>query len=71
MFIKVPIISIILVAFVMLALGVKLLFDPNAEFSSHSCGIDSGKLNEDGACSICQLKDLSDCSVEKDSRDKK
>ena len=71
MIIKVLIITVILVAFMVLALGVKLLFDPNAEFSSHSCGIDSGKLNEDGACSICQLKDLSDCSVEKDSRDKK
>jgi hypothetical protein len=45
MFIKLIIISAILVAFVMLALGVKLLFDPD----------------ENGICSICQIKDLADC----------
>jgi hypothetical protein len=60
MFIKVLIISVILVAFVMLALGVKLWFDPNAEFTSHSCSIDSGKPNEDGVCSKCQITDLAD-----------
>ena len=58
MFIKILIITIVLVAFIMLALGVKLWFDPNAEFSSHSCALDSGNIDEDGACSNCQLKDL-------------
>jgi hypothetical protein len=48
----------------MLALGVKLWFDPNAEFSSHSCALDSGNIDEDGACSKCQLKDLADCPEE-------
>lgn len=67
MFIKVLIITIVLVAFVMLALGVKLWFDPNAEFSSHSCALDSGNIDEDGACSKCQLKDLADCPEENDS----
>lgn len=64
MFIKILIITIVLVAFVMLALGVKLWFDPNAEFSSHSCALDSGNIDEDGACSKCQLKDLADCPEE-------
>jgi len=36
MFIKSLIISVILVAIVMLALGVKLLFNPKAEFSGHT-----------------------------------
>jgi hypothetical protein len=67
MFIKILIITIVLVAFVMLALGVKLWFDPNAEFSSHSCALDSGNIDEDGACSKCQLKDLADCPEENDS----
>lgn len=68
MIIKALIITVILVAFMALALGVKLLFDPDAEFSAHSCGINSSKLNKDGAWSMCQLKNLSDSSVEKDSR---
>jgi len=58
---KVIIISLILVAFVMLALGIKLLIDPKAEFSAHSCSLDNGDLDKDGACSKCQLIDLADC----------
>lgn len=67
MFIKILIITIVLVAFIMLALGVKLWFDPNAEFSSHSCALDSGNIDEYGACSKCQLKDLADCPEKNDS----
>jgi hypothetical protein len=51
----------------MLALGVKLWFDPNAEFSSHSCALNSGNIDENGACSKCQLKDLADCPEKDDS----
>lgn len=61
MFIKVLIISVILVALVMLGLGVKLLFDKNAKFSAHSCALEDGSLKEDGACATCDLKDLADC----------
>jgi hypothetical protein len=66
MFIKLLIISIILVAIIMLALGVKLIFNPNAEFEVHSCALDDGELDKDGACSKCQLKDLADCPEKKD-----
>jgi len=62
MFIKLLILSVILVAFVMLALGVKLLFDPDAEFSSHSCAIDKGSPNGDGGCSKCKIATLTDCA---------
>ncbi|MGD9993681.1 MAG: hypothetical protein AB7S69_10305 [Salinivirgaceae bacterium] len=57
------IITIILVAIIMLALGVKLLFNKDAEFTSHSCSIHESTNNEDedSACSICQLKDIADC----------
>ena len=71
MLLKVLIISVVLVAFVVLALGVKLWFDPNAEFSSHSCALDNGELENDGACSKCDLKDLADCSEKIDNRDTK
>ena len=58
MFVKLLIVTLVLVAFIVLALGVRLWFDPDAEFSSHSCALDSGDLDENGACSKCQVKEL-------------
>jgi hypothetical protein len=55
------IISIVLVAFIMLALGIKLIFNRDAEFIVHSCALEDGKPDKDGACSLCHLKDLADC----------
>ena len=68
---KVIIISLILVAFIALALGIKMLFDPKAEFTVHSCALDNGDLDEDGACSKCQLKDLANCPEELNTPPKK
>lgn len=68
MFIKLLIISVVLVAIVMLGLGVKLFFDKNAEFSIHSCALEDGSLDKDGACSKCDLKDLADCPENTDSK---
>ena len=65
MVIKLFIISLILVAFIMLALGIKLWLDPGAEFPSHSCALETG---DDGSCSACQLKDLVDCPENNSSR---
>lgn len=60
MLLKTIIASVILVAIIMLGLGIKLLFDKNAEYTVHSCGLDDD--NEDpGACSQCQIKDLDSC----------
>ena len=67
MIINTLIISIILVAIVMLAMGVKLLFNKDAEFSSHSCAHVEGSRNEDGACSKCEFKDLVNCPEDKKS----
>lgn len=53
---KLLIISLILVAFVVLALGIKLWFDPKAEFTAHSCSADKGDLDENGVCTNCQVK---------------
>lgn len=68
MFIKLFILSIIIVAIVLLALGIKLLFDPNAEFTSHSCKLDDEHPNSLSGCSKCQIEDLADCSENKESQ---
>lgn len=62
MFLKLLIVSVILVAFVMLALGVKLFFDKNAEFEVHSCSTgDKNNDNGEPGCSSCELKEIADC----------
>lgn len=61
MYLKLLIISIILVTIIMLALGIKLLFDKNARFESHSCALEGSNLDENGACAGCQLKDFANC----------
>ena len=67
MFINTLIISVILIAIVMLALGVKLLFNKDAEFTAHSCALDDDTSDKNEACSKCELKDLLDCpEIKKD-----
>lgn len=69
MSIKLLIASVILVAFVILALGVKLWFDPGAEFSAYSCALeDQDSLDKNEACSKCQLKDLVNCPENKNDQ---
>lgn len=65
MFINTLIISVILIAIVMLALGVKLLFNKDAEFTAHSCALDDDTSDKNEACSKCELKDLVDCHENK------
>ncbi len=65
MFLKVFIISAFIVAFSMLAFGVKLLFNRNAEFTIHGCSLEGGDPDEDGGCAKCQLQDLADCPENK------
>ncbi len=65
MIIKTLIISIVLVAMVMLAFGVKLLFNKDAEFTAHSCVLDDGTSDKNEVCSKCELKDLVDCPENK------
>ncbi len=68
MFLKLLIASIILVAIIMLALGIKMIFDPNAEFTAHSCALEDGKTDKYGACAMCQIKDLSHCPEKKNDK---
>jgi hypothetical protein len=62
MFFKIFLISIVLVAIVMLALGVKMLFDPKATFEAHSCTLGEGDDPEN--CIGCQVKDIANCRKE-------
>jgi len=55
MIFKTLIITLILVAIIMLALSVKLLFDKKAEFTIHSCKLEKRNAEIDGACSHCQI----------------
>lgn len=56
MILKTILISVILVAVVMLALGIKMLFDKNAKFTVHSCSLESSDVYSEGTCYQCQLK---------------
>lgn len=62
MFLKLFIVSVILLAFTMLALGVKLLFDRDVSFTHHSCALEEEKLNNVGGCLGCQIKDIANCA---------
>lgn len=62
MFLKLFIVSVILVAFTMLALGVKMLFDRDASFTHHSCALEDEKLNNVGGCLGCQIKEIANCT---------
>ncbi|WP_147372187.1 hypothetical protein [Mariniphaga sediminis] len=68
MFFKLLIISVILVAIVMLALGIKLLFNKNAQFTAHSCAIEDGSPDREGTCSKCELTDIVDCPENAESK---
>jgi hypothetical protein len=61
MLIKLLIISLILVGIVMLTLGIKLWFDPKAEFTVHSCAADRTNPSEQGHCSACGVNHPSHC----------
>ena len=67
MFLKLMLLSVILVSLILLALGVKLLFDKNARFEVHSCALEGGKVDDSGTCSLCQMKDLADCPERKNN----
>ncbi len=65
MFLKILILSVILVAFTVLALGVKLLFNKEPSLSEHACAAEDGELNKLGGCAACEIQELANCS-EKD-----
>ncbi|MCK3683775.1 hypothetical protein [Maribellus sp. YY47] len=64
MIIKTLIVTVILVAIVMLALGIKMLFDKGASFTGHACSFDEGNLNQDGSRAGCGIQDIANCLEE-------
>jgi hypothetical protein len=65
MFLKLVLISIVFVALALLALAIKMLFKPGAEFPGQPCALEDGSLDDEGACSKCQIKDLANCPENK------
>ncbi len=61
MFLKILILSVILVAFTMLALGVKLLFNKKASFTGHACSMENENSNETGGCAGCGIQEVTNC----------
>lgn len=55
MILKTILISVILVAIVMLALGIKMLFDKNAKFTVHSCNLENNDPEHKGSCCKCGI----------------
>ena len=70
MFLKLIIISVILVAIIVLVLGIKLLIDPKAEFTANSCALTDGETDEYGTCVKCQIRDLANCPEKKENKTK-
>ena len=68
MIIKTLIITVVLVAIVMLALGIKMLFNKNAKFTVHSCSLENEGIDSDGACYKCHFKNLADCPEVKEDK---
>ena len=65
MYWKILILTFILVAIMMLALGVKLLFDKNATFTHHSCGLNNGESEDKTGCASCGIQELANCDEKK------
>jgi len=67
MIIKTLIVSVILVAIVMLALGIKMLFDKNAKFEVHSCSfINEEERSEGSGLPKIKYKKLSESDLKDD-----
>jgi hypothetical protein len=58
MFLKLFILSVLLAALALVALGIRLLLERNAEFPDNSCSLKEETLDE---CSECTMKDIFNC----------
>ncbi len=59
MFINILITTVIILAIIFIALGIKMWFKKDAEFTGHSCALGSGQ-TDNSACPRCQLTNLED-----------
>ncbi len=62
MFVKILFISIVLMAFVVAGLAIKIFFNPKAEFPHHSCDLENDKAVSREDCASCELKEIANCS---------
>ena len=61
MFLRILILSVILVAFTMLALGIKLFFNKKPSLTEHACALEDGELNKVGGCITCGIQKIANC----------
>ena len=64
MWLGILIITIIVVGFLAAAMGLRLVFNGNAEFNSHACQLDENKKSLDTACSMRKIKKIVDCDLD-------
>lgn len=58
MILKTVIIAVLLLGFIFLALGIKLLTGKRKEAKLHTCAFEQGPVKEGAQCDNCGLKDL-------------
>ena len=59
--IKLLIVAILITTFLVAALGLKLLFDKNAEFTGASCHLQEDEETGKSACGSCKVKKIIQC----------
>ncbi len=60
MLLKTLIASLLLLVLAMLAMGIKLLFNPKGKFTYHSCSMKDGCFDNEDTCPSCGTKDIPD-----------
>ncbi|HDO27985.1 MAG TPA: hypothetical protein ENH02_07695 [Bacteroidetes bacterium] len=53
--------AMILIAFLMAAMGLKLIFNKNAEVAGESCHLDETPAGDGTACTNCQVQEIVNC----------
>lgn len=62
MFIKLIIITAILVGFLVLVLGIRQWLDPQSQMAFHSCSEKPGKGGSSKYCIGCNIREITDCN---------
>lgn len=61
MWLNLFIVAIIITGFFAITLGLKLVFDKDAEIAGHSCGPVENNTDDNIACAHCQVKEIIKC----------
>ena len=61
MWLKLFIVAIIVTSFLFAAIGLKLIFDKQADVAGESCHLGETTEDDGPACAQCQVKEIVDC----------